>query len=74
MVLLEGDPDGSELYDVAVPLSSATAGVDANRLVTELSSDSGKGPWWRRPMRFDRRGTETLLEVASDRDRASAFG
>ncbi len=74
MVLLEGDDDGSALYDLAVPLSSATAGVDANRLVTELSSDSGKGPWWRRPMRFDRHGTETLLEIRTDHDRASAFG
>ena len=62
-VLLAGDPDESALYDVAVPLSSPSAGVDANRLVTELSSDSGKGPWWRRPMRFDEPGTETLLEL-----------
>lgn len=62
-VLLSGDPDGSELYDVAVPLSSRSAGVDANRLVTALSSDSGKGPWWRRPMRFDREATEELLAI-----------
>ncbi len=68
MVLLEGDADGSALYDVAVPLSRPTAGVDANRLVTELSSDSGKGPWWRRPMRFDQDGTETLLEIRSGGD------
>lgn len=39
--------------------------------MTGLSSDSGKGPWWRRPMRFDERGTETLLELerTGDRDR-----
>ncbi len=68
-VLLNGDEDESKLYEVAVPLSSPTAGVDANRLVTELSSDSGKGPWWRRPMRFDRTGTEHLLEIESNEER-----
>lgn len=72
-VLLDGDPDGSTLYDVAVPLSGRDAGVDANRLVTEFSSDSGAGPWWRRPLRFDRRGTEAILETRTggDRDRFS---
>lgn len=69
-VLLEGKDTGSELYDVAVPLSSPTAGVDANRLVTELSSDSGKGPWWRRPLRFDNRGVETLLEIRQREERS----
>ena len=67
-VLLYGDPDESALYDVAVPLSGDT-GVDPNRLVTEFSEDSGKGPWWRRPLRFDRRGTETLLSVRERDDR-----
>jgi hypothetical protein len=43
-VLLRGEDADSTLYDVAVPLSTPRAGVDANRLVTELSSDSGKGP------------------------------
>jgi hypothetical protein len=62
-VLLWGEETGSMVYDIAVPLSTPRAGVEANRLVMELSSDSGKGPWWRRPMRFDRRGTETLLEI-----------
>jgi hypothetical protein len=62
-VLLEGDDDESALYGVAVPLSHPTAGVEANRLVTDLSSDSGNGPWWRRPMRFDREGTEALLDI-----------
>ena len=61
-VLLAGDPDGSALYDRAVPLSTPSAGVDANPLVTERSSDSGEGPWWRRPLRFDAAGTEELLE------------
>jgi len=70
-VLLAGDPDGSGLYGTAVPLSSREAGVDANRLVTALSSDSGKGPWWRRPMKFDADGIGTLLELrrSGDRDR-----
>jgi hypothetical protein len=72
-VLLCGDPEGSALYDAAVPLSSREAGADANRLVTELSSDSGKGPWWRRPLRFDERGTERLLELREAGDRARAF-
>lgn len=73
-VLLAGDPDGSGLYETALPLSSREAGVDANRLVTALSSDSGNGPWWRRPMKFDRRGTETILELrrSGDRDRPFA--
>jgi hypothetical protein len=62
-VLLYGDPDDSKLYDVAVPLSRPEAGVDANRLVTDLSADSGKGPWWRRPLRFDRAATEELLAI-----------
>ena len=62
-VLLAGDPDGSALYDTAIPLSQATAGTDANRIVTELSSDSGKGPWWRRPLRFDERATAELLGI-----------
>ncbi|MEF8915180.1 hypothetical protein [Natronomonas sp.] len=62
-VLLYGDGAGSELYERAIPLSTREAGVDANRLVTELSSDSGKGPWWRRPMKFDREATEELLAI-----------
>ena len=66
-VLLLGDPDGSRLYDRALPLS-AGRGVDANRIVTELSSDSGKGPWWRRPLRFDAAATEELLEIAGTGD------
>jgi len=72
-VLLCGDPDGSTLYETAIPLSSSATDVDANRLVTELSSDSGKGPWWRRPMKFDGRGTETLLELHRSGDREPPF-
>ena len=72
-VLLHGDASGSALYETAVPLSSRGAGVDANRLVTDLSSDSGKGPWWRRPMKFDRKGTETLLNLHDTGDRERPF-
>ena len=60
-VLLLGEPAESGLYETAVPLSSPERGIDANRLVTDLSSDSGKGPWWRRPMRFDEDATRELL-------------
>lgn len=42
-VLLAGDPDGSGLYERAVPLSAPTAGVDAGELVTRLSSDFREG-------------------------------
>jgi len=62
-VLLAGDPEDSALYDRAVPLSTAEAGSEANRLVTDLSSDSGNGPWWRRPMRFDAPAVEELLGI-----------
>ena len=72
-VLLHGDASGSALYEAAVPLSSRGAGVDANRLVTDLSSDSGKGPWWRRPMKFDREGTETLLDLHDTGNRERPF-
>ncbi|MFB6121883.1 MAG: hypothetical protein ABEJ78_00290 [Haloferacaceae archaeon] len=60
-VLVGGDDD-SRLFDRAVPLSAPTAGTDANRLVTALSDDSGKGPWWRRPLRFDAAATASLRE------------
>lgn len=73
-VLLAGDPEESRLFDRAVPLSSREAGSDPNRLVTECSEDSGRGPWWRRPLPFDREGVATLLELAEtgDYDVASA--
>ncbi|MDH5019200.1 Nmad3 family putative nucleotide modification protein [Halobacterium rubrum] len=65
-VLLAGDGDASRLYDTAVPLSGGR-GIDANRAVTEWSADSGKGPWWRRPLRYDEDGAGRLREwVARD--------
>jgi hypothetical protein len=64
-VLLEGDDAESGLYETAVPLSSPERGSAANRVVTELSSDSGKGPWWRRPMKFGKRETDEVLELVT---------
>lgn len=58
-VLVAGDAD-SRLYERAAPLSGAT-GTDANHVVTAWSEDSGRGPWWRRPLRFDAEGTDRLL-------------
>ncbi len=71
-VLLEGTQSGSRLYESAVPLSGEV-GTAANRLVTEYSADSGRGPWWRRPLRFDKAGTARLrtLESASDDEKAA---
>ncbi|WP_134668872.1 Nmad3 family putative nucleotide modification protein [Halorussus marinus] len=65
-VLLAGEQAASGLYETAVPLSSARAGAEANRIVTELSSDSGKGPWWRRPMRFGPAETADVLALIED--------
>ncbi|SEP23305.1 hypothetical protein SAMN04487948_12449 [Halogranum amylolyticum] len=61
-VLVEGD-DSSRLYEYAVPLSSPDAGATANRLVTALSNDSGKGPWWRRRLWYDAHATAELRDV-----------
>ncbi len=61
-VVVDGDPAASGLFDRVLPLSTPDAGADANQLVTDLSSDSGKGPWWRRPMRFDEAATATVLD------------
>lgn len=61
-VLLLGDPDESRLFETVLPLS-ATQGTDANRIVTGLSEDSGRGPWWRRPLRFEASATTELLEL-----------
>ena len=72
-VLLLGDPEESRLYDRAVPLSGRERGVDANRLVTALSADSGKGPWWRRPLRFDEAATAELLEIVATGDVGRCF-
>ncbi|WP_158055482.1 Nmad3 family putative nucleotide modification protein [Halorussus halophilus] len=63
-VMLVGEDEESKLYETAVPLSSPEQGSTANEVVTELSSDSGKGPWWRRPMKFDSEATAAVLEVA----------
>jgi len=65
-VLLAGDDAESRLYETAVPLSSPEKGSEANRVVTELSSDSGKGPWWRRPMKFDESATGAVLELVAE--------
>ena len=65
-VLLHGAPERSRLFDRAVPLSAPTSGTDANRLVTALSADSGKGPWWRRPLRFDPDATAALWDAVAD--------
>lgn len=59
-VLVRGSQPESGLFDRVLPLSTSESGSDANEIVTELSSDSGKGPWWRRPMRFDETATADL--------------
>ena len=60
-VLLAGDPEESRLYKRCVPLSTPEGGTEAADLVTDHSSDSGRGPWWRRPLRFDADGVAELL-------------
>ena len=74
-VLLLGDEDRSGLYDRAVPLSGRE-GTTPNPLVTERSADSGRGPWWRRPLRFDADGCAALLdlEAAGDDEKAALVG
>ncbi|MFC7096981.1 hypothetical protein [Halobaculum marinum] len=62
-VLVRGDPADSRLFDRAVPLSTPAGGAEANRLVTDLSSDSGKGPWWRRVLRYDDSATTELRDL-----------
>jgi len=62
----------SGLFDRAVPLSASESGSDANRLVTGLSSDSGRGPWWRRPLRFDAAATRELRAIVAAADPARA--
>jgi hypothetical protein len=64
-VLVAGG-EGSRLLDRAVPLSAPDAGATAGPLVTELSSDSGKGPWWRRVLRYDAEATADLRRVVDD--------
>ena len=62
-VLLLGDAEESGLLDRAVPLSASGAGATPNRVVTELSADSGRGPWWRRPLRFDADSASRLTQL-----------
>lgn len=64
-VLLAGDPEASLLYDQCIPLSRPTGGTRPNRLVTGLSTDSGAGPWWRRPLRFDRESAAALADAVA---------
>lgn len=59
-VLLLGDEDHSCLFNRAVPLNVPGDGTEANELVLEYSSDSGRGPWWRRPLRFGDSGTQVI--------------
>lgn len=61
-VVVVGDPAASGPFERVVPLSTPESGSEANRLVTEHSSDSGNGPWWRRPLRFDPASTAELLD------------
>lgn len=49
-VLVAGTAEDSRLYDRAVPLSSPGTGGTANATVTTHTTDSGQGPWWRRPL------------------------
>lgn len=64
-VLLLGDPDGSRLYERGVPLSRPEGGVEAGALVTRLSDDSGRGPWWRRPLRFEGESARRLVRICA---------
>ncbi|WP_251329100.1 hypothetical protein [Haloplanus pelagicus] len=64
-VLVAGSED-SRLFERAVPLSSPEQGATAGPLVTDLSADSGKGPWWRRVLRYDADATERLRAAVDD--------
>jgi len=66
-VLVRGG-EGSKLFQRAVPLSTPDAGATANRIVTALSNDSGKGPWWRRRLWFDAESTATLRSIVATDD------
>jgi hypothetical protein len=65
-VLVAGG-EGSRLLDRAVPLSASDAGATAGPLVTDLSSDSGKGPWWRRVLRYDADATARLRDIVDEK-------
>ena len=60
-VLVAGD-ERSRLYDRAIPLSTPEGGTTPNELVTDLSNDSGRGPWWRRRLWFDADATTRLRD------------
>lgn len=62
-VLLWGDPGESKLFEIARPLSAPDRGIEPNRIVRDLSADSGKGPWWRRPLRFDASAMDRLQTI-----------
>jgi hypothetical protein len=64
-VLVAGG-EASRLFDRAVPLSAPEAGATAGPLVTDHSLDSGKGPWWRRVLRFDAAATAHVRAVVAD--------
>jgi hypothetical protein len=66
LVLVEGDPTESGLYERAVPLSQPEDGTEAGDLVTDYSADSGRGPWWRRPLRFDAAGARAIRDRTGD--------
>ena len=66
-VLVRGNGD-SRLFEQATPLSVPDAGATANRIVTELSNDSGAGPWWRRRLWFDSEATTTLRSITAGGD------
>ncbi len=61
-VLVRGAGD-SRLFEHAIPLSTAETGSAANPIVTDLSNDSGRGPWWRRRLWFDTAATNRLRKV-----------
>jgi len=64
-VLVAGS-DESRLLDRAVPLSAPDSGTTAGPLVADLSTDSGKGPWWRRVLRYDAAATERLRATVDE--------
>ncbi|WP_224448533.1 hypothetical protein [Haloprofundus salilacus] len=70
-VLVEGGNE-SRLFERVVPLSAREAGATANRVVTELSNDSGKGPWWRRRFWFDESATAELRAIVDGDGRDAA--
>ncbi|WP_257628746.1 hypothetical protein [Haloplanus salinarum] len=63
--LVLGNPDDSRLYKTPVPLSGES-GVEANQFVTKHSEDSGGGPWYRRPLKFDTESTRAVLRAQRD--------